>query len=210
MRDVLPRIFERFQQGDSTSTRAHGGLGLGLAIVRHLVELHGGSVSAASDGEGEGATFTVRLPLTDSARLSAVERPARSDRGPRLDGVTVLVVEDDIDSREVLAAVLADHGAVAVAVASAVEALAVLAERRPDVIVSDLAMPGLDGFGLLREVSARPALRGIPVLALTAFARPTDRERALAAGFRAYLAKPVEPIELVTEIARLLGPSTPG
>ena len=202
--EFLGRIFESFWQADASSTRTQGGLGLGLAIVRRVVELHGGSVQADSGGAGRGATFTVRLPLSAlDAGVAAPEGVA--DRLPSLDRVSVLVVDDARDAREALAMLLEECGAHVTAVASAPAALDAMAQARPDVIISDLAMPGVDGYELLARVRAREAgaARPVPALALSAYARREDRERALAAGFQAHIAKPVEPGEIAAAVARL-------
>jgi signal transduction histidine kinase len=192
----LPYLFQRFQQAETGSTREHGGLGLGLAIVRHLVELHGGRVHAASPGEGLGATFVVDLPLatTESPTDSAAETTAGRGGRPSLDNLRLLVVDDHEDTVEFLAAALADYGAQVRVATSAGEALGVLHEHRPHVIVSDLSMPGEDGFQLIRRIRAERSR--VTAIALTAHARPQDRERALAAGFQMYLAKPIEPTRL--------------
>ncbi|MDT7603978.1 MAG: hypothetical protein QOF61_1975, partial [Acidobacteriota bacterium] len=220
----LPYVFDRFRQADPTPTRAHGGLGLGLAIVRHLVELHGGSVKAESGGAGRGATFRVTLPLLAASRES-VSPPAESVTSapqtgsngdgffdafacpPELDGLRVLVVEDDADSRELLMTVLKQCHAEVVAVAGADAAMRALEGWRADVIVSDIEMPGEDGYSLLRRLRQLPAERGgeIPAAALTAYARPEDRMRALMAGFQIHIPKPVEPAELVAVVASLAG-----
>lgn len=209
--DFLPHIFERFRQADSTSTRRHGGLGLGLAIVRHLVEMHRGTVSADSEGEGRGATFAVALPLVgegvevSSEALSGGLRAVQASQGPLLGGFHVLVVDDDRDTCELLAAVLGYYGAEVTVVASAEEALAALDRIRPDVVVSDVAMPGVDGYALVRQLKEIERQRGwrLPAMALTAHARASDSEQAFLAGFEAYVAKPVEPADLAQMIARL-------
>jgi signal transduction histidine kinase/ActR/RegA family two-component response regulator len=211
--DFLPHIFERFRQADSTSTRAHAGLGLGLAIVRHLVELHGGRVAAESEGEGRGATFMVTLPLMAASQVvvTAGDRETRpADDSPRLDGLKVLVVDDDPDTRNLLATLLAEHGAAPTTVADAREGLAAARRLVPDVIVCDIAMPGDDGYTLIGQLRtwAETAGASIAALALTAYARREDRDRALAAGFDAHLAKPVEPAHIVAVIARLAAQST--
>jgi PAS domain S-box-containing protein len=213
--DFLPYVFDRFRQADSTSTRVHGGLGLGLAIVRHLVELHGGTVAVASEGAGKGATFTVRLPLrtpsVEAADAAAELRSAGRNGAPvlgdvtQLRGVDVIVVDDEPDARELLAALLEHHGATVTAAASVDEALAAIAARAPDVVVSDIGMPGADGYELLRRLRALACAerRATPAVALTGFARPEDGERALQAGFVAHLSKPVEPAALVTMVDQI-------
>ena len=213
--DLLPYVFDRFRQGDSTSTRLHGGLGLGLAIVRHLVELHGGTVWAASGGEGKGATFSVHLPLmvVQPAANAADRQHPRSDRSISMDftpidlaGVRVLVVDDDHDARELVAAVLAEHGAGVTAVSSVTEALEAIQRGKPDVLVSDIAMPSEDGYSLIRRVRALEKTLGhIPAAALTAYAGAQDRTRALLAGFSSHLPKPIEPAELTAVVANLAG-----
>jgi len=207
--DLLPHIFERFQQSDSTSTRVHAGLGLGLAIVRHLVELHGGRVRAESAGAGQGATITVVLPIAaaEGDGVAAVDqRVSGVSGGERLDGVRVLVVEDDADSRDLVVAVLTQAGAVPFAAASARDGMSMAPRVRPDVLVCDLAMPDQDGLAVVREVKSWAAEAGVtlPALALTAYARAEDRDRALAAGFDLYVTKPVDPSELVRAVARLV------
>jgi len=206
--ELLPHIFERFKQSDSTSTRGHAGLGLGLAIVRHLVELHGGRVRAESEGVGQGATFTVVLPILAASAedAAAAEQPASgAPGGERLDGVRVLVVEDDDDSRDLVATVLAQSGAVTFTASNARDGIAMVPRVRPDVLVCDLAMPDQDGLAVVRTVKAWAAEAGValPALALTAYARAEDRDRALAVGFDLHLAKPVEPGELVRAVASL-------
>jgi PAS domain S-box-containing protein len=225
--EALPHVFERFHQADSSNTRAHGGLGLGLAIVRHLVESQGGSVSAESEGEGLGAVFTVDLPLAAApgaqpprGRPELFSGQARStiNEGETfgapgaLEGVRVLLVEDERDTRELLKTILEGCGAAVTEAASAVEALAALEHSRPDVLVSDIGMPGENGYELIKRVRALPAERGgrVPAVALTAYAGAKDRRRALLAGFHTHLAKPVEPDELLAVLASLSARKEPG
>ena len=200
----LPHVFDRFRQADSSSTRQHGGLGLGLAIVKHLVELHGGCVHAESAGLGRGARFVVELPL---ANRQAPSRREGEDlcATQSLAGVQLLLVEDDDDAREVIQRILEERGAVVRSVASAPEAFGVLDEARPDVLVSDIGLPGTDGYDLMRTLRANegPLARPLPSVALTAFARPEDRQRALDAGFSLHLSKPLEPRTLVAAVSRL-------
>jgi signal transduction histidine kinase/CheY-like chemotaxis protein len=206
--DFLPFVFERFRQADSSTTRPYTGLGLGLAIVRHLVELHGGTVEAHSDGAGRGARFTVRLPLLPGeAHLEETLR--RDDQAiALLRGAKILVVDDEDDVRNYAAAVFRMSGAEVRTVRSADEALDVTASWRPDVVVSDLGMPQKDGFELLRAIRAsRDGLSGVPVIALTAYARPEDRKRAERAGFDAFVPKPVDPMELRQAVGRVLSGS---
>ncbi|AUX23220.1 transcriptional regulator [Sorangium cellulosum] len=218
--DFLPFVFDRFRQADSSTTRRHGGVGLGLSIVRHLVELHGGHVSARSEGDGKGATFEVTLPITGSPgaeRAGPAEAggAAPGDGAPveatpaRLDGLRVLVVDDQPDAAEVAGAMLQELGARPWVASSAREALRAVAELPFDVIVSDLGMPDEDGYALIRELRALPPAAGgaIPVVAMTAYARREDRQRALAAGFQAYLAKPVAAGELASVVRGLAAPA---
>jgi signal transduction histidine kinase/ActR/RegA family two-component response regulator len=211
--EFLPFVFDRFRQGDSAITRKHGGLGLGLAIVRSLVDMHGGTVQASSDGEGKGASFTVKLPLPAGRRpqsTPAVTRPyvdgAPGLAGlPGLSGLHVLVVDDEPDSLEVLIAVLESRGASVTAASSVREALAAFERDRPHVLVSDIAMPEEDGYELIRKVRLLDPARGgrVAAVALTAYARVEDRVRALSAGFQVHVPKPITPAELIAVVAAL-------
>jgi PAS domain S-box-containing protein len=201
--DVLPSIFDRFRQGDSSITRAHGGLGLGLAIVKQLVELHGGTAEGSSPGEGLGATFTVSLPVMAVRTTGRPGRVARLEPSARCDGLTVLVVDDDPDGRELIALLLRDCGAEVTVAGSAAEALSALERVRPGVLISDLAMPGVDGYELARRVRASPHGANVAALALTAHANAEARANAFVAGFDTYVAKPVDPVELVAAVVRL-------
>lgn len=213
--EFLPYVFERFRQADSSSTRTHGGLGLGLAIVRHIVELHGGTVAAASPGLDQGATFTIKLPVRiihlvqPSAKnvTEAPQPPASEEEGSVLDGLRLLVVEDDPDGRELITTILEEYGAQVSAAASVVEALAVFETLKPDVLISDIEMPGEDGYRLIRQIRVIEASNGqkVPAIALTAYARAEDRRRVLLSGFQMHVAKPVEPAELVAVVANLVG-----
>ena len=210
--DFLPYVFERFRQAEGSTTRRYGGLGLGLALVRHLVEAHGGTVHAASDGPGCGALFTVRLPVqavfaeptSHGVALHALERPF-APRPIRLDGVSVLVVDDEADARDLIATVLRSNGADVETAANGREALGLIASRSFTVIVSDIGMPDSDGYDLIGKIRTATGVRGLhlPAIALTAYSREEDRHRALAAGFQAYVAKPVEPGDLVDVVHRL-------
>jgi signal transduction histidine kinase/CheY-like chemotaxis protein len=208
----LPLVFERFQQADATSTRQHAGLGLGLAIVRHLVELHGGTVHAASDGLGRGATFTVLLPVAPTSSPVFGSRPAvplastdAARQLTRLDGVFVLVVDDERDARELLCEVLTSCGARVATASTAGEAVELLERLRPDMLISDIGMPGEDGYALISAVRALAPERGgrTPAVALTAYTRFEDRTRALAAGFNMHVPKPFEPTKLVRTLSSL-------
>jgi PAS domain S-box-containing protein len=206
--DFLPHVFERFRQADATATRAHGGLGLGLAIVRHLVELHGGTVSASSEGEGRGSAFTVQLPLGAAVPLERSPAEALPRPGTSLAGLRLVVVDDEPDTREMVASTLEAHGAEVVSLADAAEVLRWFASNQADLLVSDIAMPRMDGCAMIRELrrSGLGTSSGIPAVALTAYARPEDRRHALEAGFQDYLTKPVEPEELVARVAALARP----
>jgi CheY-like chemotaxis protein len=204
--EFLPRIFDRFSQADSSTTRRYGGLGLGLAIVRHLVELHGGTVEAYSAGEKLGAIFTVTLPFEPDQMETSVAQGALDDDGrfaSPLAGLRILIVDDDLDSREVLGAVLALRSAEVRSAGSVREALELLTEWNPDVLISDIGMPGEDGYDLIREVRLRSTEEGgrIPAIALTGYAAVQDAERALSAGYQSHLSKPIEPSLLVSVIA---------
>ena len=216
--DVLPHVFERFQQADSTSTRRHTGLGLGLALVRHLVELHGGTVEAASPGEGQGATFTVKLPVAiarageteasppSRGRVHPTASVAVSARGPSLRGLRVLVVDDDRDGLDLAATILLNSGAEVRTCSSAADGLATIEAWRPDVLVSDIEMPGEDGYSFIRRVRALDGtLARTPAVALTAYGRVQDRLRTLSAGYSMHVPKPVDPTELTTIVASLAG-----
>jgi PAS domain S-box-containing protein len=210
--EFAPHLFERFRQAGGSGTRRQGGLGLGLSIVRHIAEMHGGAVEAASDGKDKGATFTVMLPTVDAAAETDRVPPLRRDEGtlesaPRLDGVRVLVVEDEPDARHLLAAVLQKRGAQVFMAATAAEALLLLERERPDVLLSDIAMQDEDGYALIRKVRALAPEAGgrTPAGALTGYGRMEDRMKALSAGFQLHAAKPVEPAELVAVVATLAG-----
>jgi PAS domain S-box-containing protein len=214
--EFVPHVFDRFRQADSGYTRAHGGLGLGLALVRHFVELHGGTIWVESEGPGKGSTFGIRLPLMHSfaAALtsSGVESRPHLDlharaKGARLAGVAVLAIDDEPDSLQLVADALRDAGARVIAVRSAGDALAAWEHRRPDVIVADVGMPGMSGYDFIRALRQREAVDGAqtPAAALTAYARPSDREQALAAGFQVHLSKPIDPSELVEAVGALVG-----
>ena len=212
--DFLPYVFDRFRQADGSTTRIHGGLGLGLSIVRHLAELHGGTVRAESDGLGRGASFTVTLPaeaasMNDDPREVPISTPSASRRVEEkrpLDGRSVLVLDDDPDMRELLAMILEDAGAVVRACSSVAAAMESLDGQIADVAISDLAMPGEDGFAFVRRVrcEARELVRAIPLVAMTAYARAEDKRRVLEAGFDRHVAKPIEPEELVAALVAVM------
>ncbi|MGN6626702.1 MAG: hybrid sensor histidine kinase/response regulator, partial [Tepidisphaeraceae bacterium] len=208
--EFLPHVFERFRQADGTTTRVHGGLGIGLSIVKHLVELHGGCVDAASLGEGRGATFAIHLPcLSETEGLSpeaALEQlPVNAADHPSLAGLTILVVDDEPDSRVLVRSILEACGARVLVAPSVGEAMSLVRSQRPSILISDIGMPGEDGYDLIRQVRRLTPEEGgrIPAAALTAFARAEDRTRALRAGYQTHIAKPVEPMELTAVIASL-------
>jgi len=196
--EFLPHVFDRFRQADTSTTRTHGGLGLGLAIVRHLVELHGGVAFAEGRGAQPGATFVVRLPLEGAVPASPVAPRPPTDSSVSLEGLRILLVEDDGDGREAIATLLIAAGAEVVAVASVRAAMAAIADEVPDVILSDIGLPVEDGFDLIRNV--REGESAVPAIALTAYTRPEDRARALGAGFRAHIGKPIDAVELLNVI----------
>jgi len=204
--DFLPHVFDYFRQADSTTTRNFGGLGLGLAIVRQLVELHGGTVRADSLGEGQGATFTVRLPLMPTQPRPDQDRK-QSEQSLDLNGVKVLLVDDDENSREFVAFLLEMYGASVTAVDSAGEAFAALTQFKPDVLLSDIGMPDVDGYMLIRQLRTLSPQEGgqIQAIALTAYAGEINYQQALAAGFQRHVSKPVEPDQLLAAIISLIG-----
>jgi PAS domain S-box-containing protein len=217
-REFLPHVFERFRQADASAARQHGGLGLGLAIVRHLVELHGGRVRAESEGAGRGARFIVELPFVAAASEAPVAEDVSAAGRYRISssqrlmlglqelaGACVLVVEDEADTRELVHRLLEEYEVSVLSAASATEALAILEGASPDVLVSDLGMPGMDGFALIREIRVGLSLgpNELPAVAVTAFARQEDKRRALASGFQVHVEKPIDPVELVAAVSGL-------
>jgi signal transduction histidine kinase/ActR/RegA family two-component response regulator len=214
-KEFLPHVFDRFRQADQRTTRQHGGMGLGLSIVRHLVELHGGTVRAESAGLGEGSTFTVLLPVAPVYQgdvASSRVHPAARDELPlyecpdRLDGLRILVVDDEPDARELLKVGLSHCGAEVTVVSSAAKALEAIAEAPPDLLISDIGMPEMDGYELMRNVRGLPPDKGgkVPAIALTAYARTEDRLHALRAGYQMHVPKPVELAELVAVASSLI------
>ncbi len=215
-KEFLPHVFDRFRQADASTTRIHGGLGLGLSIVRQLVDLHGGNARVESEGEGKGATFIITLPFVgviNNQKEAEATHPVHSDELvsfeglPTLEGLKVLVVDDEADTRELIREVLKECGSEVVMCRSAAEALEALEQDNPDILISDLGMPDEDGYSLISKIRALPPERGgqIPAAALTAYARAEDRMRVLRSGFQFHLPKPVDSAELVTVIASLAG-----
>jgi CheY-like chemotaxis protein len=215
-KEFLPYVFDRFRQADASITRTHGGLGLGLSIVRQLVDLHGGSVSVHSEGEGKGTTFTITLPFVgivsnqneaESVHPTQGEEVNSFEGLPSLQGLKVLVVDDEADTRELIREVLKECGSEVITSNSAADALVALEEHKPDILISDLGMPDEDGYSLISKIRALPDERGgqIPAAALTAYARAEDRMRVLRSGFQFHLPKPVDSAELVTVVASLAG-----
>jgi CheY-like chemotaxis protein len=212
--EFLPYVFERFRQADAATTRRHGGLGLGLSIVKTLVELHGGSVRVKSAGENQGTTFVIALPVSHiseqdverSQRLPILEDPLEAIELPALGGARVLIVDDEPDGRQLMVRILEGRGASVTAVASGNEALALLKDRQFDILISDIGMPDLDGYELMRRARSLDAGHAgpMPAIAVTAYARTEDRQRSLLAGYQMHLAKPIEARELVAGVASLL------
>jgi len=209
----IPHIFERFSQADASTARKHGGLGIGLSIVKQLTELHGGKISVQSEGEGRGATFRVTLPNeangskpSANKQKEAVRLSTNNAAAARLLGVNVLVVDDDPDARLVIARLLGDCGATVITASSAAEGMELLAGAKPDLLISDIGMPERDGHDFIRDVRDRSAAsyNRIPAMALTAFARPEDRTRALFAGFQVHVAKPIDARQLILAAASLV------
>ncbi|RUR74372.1 ATP-binding protein [Anabaena sp. FACHB-709] len=210
--EFLPYVFDRFRQADATTTRNQGGLGLGLAIVRNLVELHNGKVSVASPGEGQGATFTVQLPLlatysTLTPEEPLIQRQTAWDTKVQIKGLKILAVDDEPDTREFLKTALEQYGAIVTTAASTREALKLLQLVKPDVLLSDIGMPNEDGYALIRQIRALSSEQGgnVPAAALTAYTRQSDRLQALTAGFQIHISKPIEPIQLLKIVATLAG-----
>jgi two-component system, chemotaxis family, CheB/CheR fusion protein len=202
-REFLPHVFDRFRQAEVGAARAHGGLGLGLAIAKQIVELHGGTIAVLSEGDGRGSTFCIELPLPASTGTEDSTEIRSLENGPSLEDIDILVVEDESNAREVMQKLLQERGAKVRAVESAVQARDAIEMRRPQLIISDIGLPGEDGYALMRDIRAKDPERRIAALAVTAFARPEDRQQALAAGFDEHLPKPVDPDRLLELAAKL-------
>jgi CheY-like chemotaxis protein len=198
----LPFVFDPFAQADSSATRRHAGLGLGLSIVRHIVQMHGGTVMAHSEGKGRGTTMAVRLPIP---AISGAPRSKKKHHVASLQGVKVIVVEDEPDTRHMLTVVLEQHGASVISASSAEEALKALSAQKPDILISDLGMPDMDGFDLIRKVRTEltPELRNVPALALSAYATTEDKQKAVQAGYQAHVSKPAALDDLLTAVSNL-------
>ena len=202
--EFLPHVFDRFRQGDSSTTRAHGGLGLGLAIVRDLLELHGGTVQAESKGEGHGTTFTVWMPEMGSSDADNGDVHRSEEAATRLAGAQVLVVDDDADARDVLRTILEDAGAAVTTSASARQSRDLLSKMHPDLVIADIGMPDEDGYSLIQSIRQLDTdVSHVPAIALTAHTRPEDVEQALRSDFQIHLAKPIDSARLVASVAAL-------
>ena len=203
--EFLPYIFDRFRQADSTSTRNFGGLGLGLAIVQHLTELHDGAIAVSSPGEGQGSTFTVELPLANLDTEMPPADPIQDNSVPpkKLTGIRVLAVDDEVDSLSLIAFILEQEGAIVTTVTSATEAIKIMSESNFDLLISDIGMPKIDGYELMRQIRKMPSLAAIKAIALTAYAGEFDRHKAREAGFQQHLAKPIEVNTLVNTAIEL-------
>jgi PAS domain S-box-containing protein len=199
----LPFIFDPFAQADASTSRRHGGLGLGLSIARHIVQMHGGAIMAHSEGKGKGATLVVRLPIP---ALSQAGASKKRQHAPSLQGLKIMVVEDEPDTRQMLQVVLEQYGASVTSASSAAEALEALPEQKPDILISDLGMPGMDGFELIRKIRAEssPELQNMPALALSAYATTEDKAKAAQAGYQAHVSKPAALDDLLTAVSRLV------
>jgi CheY-like chemotaxis protein len=204
--EFLPFVFDRFRQADSSSKRAHGGLGLGLAITRHLVELHGGTIEARSGGVGQGARFTIKVPVRIPEALEAQAPPSAAQEPPSrsLEGLRVLVVDDELDTREMVGTLLADESATVLLAGGVREAVALLERERVDLVISDLAMPGEDGFALIARLRELPRGSQVLAIALTGHGRSEVRAEVMRAGFDLHLSKPIDPEELLGVVGRLM------
>jgi CheY-like chemotaxis protein len=208
--ELLPHVFERFRQGVSSASRTHGGLGIGLALVRHFAEMHGGTIEAQSDGDGHGSLFILRVPMlgaravAEKALLTTADSTSTVEGAGILAGLSVLVVDDDQDARDLISTTLRYAGANVVSACSMAEALEAMRAAAPHALVSDIAMPSGTGYDLIREIRRMAQHAKLPAIALTAYGRPEDRERALAAGFNYHITKPVDPQHLVHAVIKAL------